>query len=77
MIYDESGARLDALQPPVVPRVEVIDAVERAITTGVPARHDGRWARATLEVCAAMLESARTGRDVVLQQQVALPTLAQ
>ena len=76
MIYDEAGARLDTLPPPIVPRVEVIDAVERAITTGVPARHDGRWARATLEVCAAMLESARTGRDVVLQQQVTLPAPA-
>ena len=76
MIYDEAGAHLDALPPPIVPRVEVIDAVERAITTGIPPRHDGRSARATLEVCAAMLESARTGRDVALQQQVALPTPA-
>ncbi|HKP65085.1 MAG TPA: Gfo/Idh/MocA family oxidoreductase [Casimicrobiaceae bacterium] len=77
MIYEEAGAHLDALTSPIIPRVEVIDAVERAIASGIPARHDGRSARATLEVCAAMLESARRGSDVVLQHQVALPTPAQ
>lgn len=72
MIYDAAGARLESLAPPTVPRVEVIDALERAIASGVPALHDGRWARATLEVCAALLESARTGVEVALQQQVSV-----
>ena len=39
---------------------------------GVPALHDGNWARATLEVCAALLESARTGGEVALQHQVSV-----
>ena len=72
MVYDAVGARLEPLPPPTVPRVEVIDALERAIASGVPALHDGRWARATLEVCAALLESARTGVEVALQQQVSV-----
>ena len=72
MVYDAAGARLEALPPPTVPRVEVIDALERAIASGVPALHDGRWARATLEVCAALLESARTGVEVALHQQVSV-----
>ena len=72
MVYDAAGARLEPLPPPTVPRVEVIDALERAIASGVPALHDGRWARATLEVCAALLESARTGVEVALQQQVSV-----
>ena len=72
MVYDAAGARLEPLPPPTVPRVEVIDALERAIASGVPALHDGRWARATLEVCAALLESARTGVEVALHQQVSV-----
>ena len=72
MIYDAAGARLDPLPAPVVPRVEVIDEIERAIISGVPALHDGPWARATLEVCAALLESARTGCEVALQHQVSV-----
>ena len=72
MVYDAAGARLEPLPPPTVPRVEVIDALERAIASGLPALHDGRWARATLEVCAALLESARTGVEVALHQQVSV-----
>ena len=72
MVYDAAGTRLEPLPPPTVPRVEVIDALERAIASGVPALHDGRWARATLEVCAALLESARTGVEVALHQQVSV-----
>ena len=72
MVYDAAGARLEPLPPPTVPRVEVIDTLERAIASGVPALHDGRWARATLEVCAALLESARTGVEVALHQQVSV-----
>jgi phthalate 4,5-cis-dihydrodiol dehydrogenase len=72
MVNDAVGARLEPLPPPTVPRVEVIDALERAIASGLPALHDGRWARATLEVCAALLESARTGVEVALHQQVSV-----
>jgi phthalate 4,5-cis-dihydrodiol dehydrogenase len=32
--------------------------------------HDGRWAKATMEVCLAMLESAETRREVMLEHQV-------
>jgi phthalate 4,5-cis-dihydrodiol dehydrogenase len=70
MIYDGEGARLEPVAPPAVPRVEVIDELEHAIATGVPALHDGHWARATLEVCQALLESSRTGGDVGLEHQV-------
>ena len=70
MIYDDDGARLEPIGPPAVPRVEVIDELEHAISTGASALHDGPWARATLEVCGALLESARTGADVALAHQV-------
>jgi len=73
MIYEGRGARFEALPPPAIPRHEVIDEMHDAIATGTPALHDGLWARATLEACAAMLESARTGQDIRLVHQVAAP----
>ena len=73
MIYDDAGARLDPLPRPSVPRREVIDELCGAVESGVPALHDGRWARATLAVCRALLDSARSGRDVALAHQVGLP----
>jgi phthalate 4,5-cis-dihydrodiol dehydrogenase len=71
MIYRNGTARLDPLPPPKIPRAEVIDELYAAIVEGKPPLHDGPWGMATLEVCLAMLQSAREGRDVVLRHQVA------
>ena len=73
VIYDESGARLDELPLPAVPRAEVIDELYDAIVNGKPPLHDGAWATATLEVCLAMLASAREGREIALSHQVPAP----
>jgi phthalate 4,5-cis-dihydrodiol dehydrogenase len=73
VIYDDAGARLDALPLPAVPRAEVIDELYDAIVRGRPPLHDGAWAAATLEVCLAMLASARDGKEVALAHQVAAP----
>jgi phthalate 4,5-cis-dihydrodiol dehydrogenase len=43
-----------------------------AVTTGRKPFHDGAWGLATLEVCFAMLESARSGTDVKLSLQPSL-----
>ncbi len=69
-VYQWGTARLDALPLPAVPRAEVIDELHAAIVGGVPPLHDGAWGMATLEVCLAMLRSAREGRDVALEHQV-------
>jgi phthalate 4,5-cis-dihydrodiol dehydrogenase len=69
MIYGDTEARLEPLPKPAVPRAEVIDEVYAAIVEGKAPRHDGRWAMATLEVCLAMLASARSGREVTLEHQ--------
>ena len=66
MIYQDGTARLDPLPPPAVPRAEVIDELYAAVVHGKPPLHDGAWAMATLEVCLAMLQSSREGRDVAL-----------
>ena len=70
MIYDDAKAWLDPLPPPAVPRAEVIDELCDAAIRGIAPLHSGEWAMATLEVCLAILESARTGADVTLAHQV-------
>jgi phthalate 4,5-cis-dihydrodiol dehydrogenase len=65
MVYDESGARLEPLPPPAVPRAAVIDELADAALLGRAPLHDGHWGRATLAICLAMLESARSRADVV------------
>jgi phthalate 4,5-cis-dihydrodiol dehydrogenase len=72
MIYGDDEARLEALPKPTVPRAEVIDELYAAVVDGRVPLHDGRWAMATLEVCLAMLRSARDGREVVLTHQIAV-----
>ena len=73
MIYADAEAKLDPLPPPDVPRSEVIDELFDAVVRGRAPLHDGRWGTATLEVCVAMLTSAREHRDVALHEQVAVP----
>jgi len=71
MIHQNGTARLDPLPPPKIPRAEVIDELYAAVADGRPPLHDGAWATATLEVCLAILQSTREGRDVALSHQVA------
>jgi phthalate 4,5-cis-dihydrodiol dehydrogenase len=59
------------LPAPAVPRFEVIDELVAAVREGVAPLHSGPWARSTLEICLALLESSRTQRDVALTRQVA------
>ena len=65
-VYGDSECRRHALARPAVPRFEVVDELVAAVRHDLAPRHDGAWARATLQVCLAMLESARSGRDVEL-----------
>jgi phthalate 4,5-cis-dihydrodiol dehydrogenase len=73
MIYQNGSARLDALPPPNVSRVEVIDELYAAVAKGIEPVHNGVWAMATVEVLLAILRSAREGIEVRLGHQVALP----
>jgi phthalate 4,5-cis-dihydrodiol dehydrogenase len=72
MIYDDTRAWLDPLPPPAVPRAEVFDELCDAIAGIRAPIHTGRWAMATLEVCLAILESAKAGREIALSHQVPL-----
>jgi phthalate 4,5-cis-dihydrodiol dehydrogenase len=69
MVYGDTGIHLDPLPKPDVPRAEVIDELYGAVVRGQHPLHGGRWAMATLEVCLAILQSAREQRDVALVHQ--------
>lgn len=76
--YDEHGRVILNLPPSrgIPGRAEVIDElVESLVTHTAPAR-DGRWGKATMEVCLAIYESSRSGRVVTLHHQVGLNNTA-
>jgi len=50
----------------------LVDEFCEAIESGRAPVHDGRWGAATVEVCLAILQSARERREVLLSHQVAL-----
>jgi phthalate 4,5-cis-dihydrodiol dehydrogenase len=66
MIYGDREQGLDALPPPAVPRVEVVDELYGAVVEGREPVHSGESAMATLQVCLAILESSRQGKEIVL-----------
>jgi phthalate 4,5-cis-dihydrodiol dehydrogenase len=72
MIYGDTEQRLDPLPPPQVPRAEVIDELHAAVVHGRAPLHSGEWSLATMEVCLAMLRSAREQREIALEHQVAV-----
>jgi len=73
MIYDDAMAWLDPVPVPSVPRSEVIDELYSAVVDGKPPLHDGAWSLATMEVCLAILQSAREKKEIQLQHQIAVP----
>jgi len=65
-VYADERREFVRLPAPAVPRHEVIDELCAAISLGAAPLHDGPWARGTLEVCLALLQSAREGCDIAL-----------
>lgn len=65
-VYADEERTQRRLPAPAVPRYEVIDELHAALVNGVPPLHDGLWARSTLEVCLALLQSAREEREIDL-----------
>lgn len=72
-VYTRDGCTEIALPTEFSPRDLVIAEFYDAITGAAPARHDGRWGRANLEICAAAIASSAGAKDVQLRHQVALP----
>ena len=72
LAYDDSGMRVVTPDPfrGVPGRGAVLDEMYYAVTEGRPVAHHGRWAKATMEVCFAMLQSGREHREIELRHQV-------
>lgn len=64
MIYSDGQASADPLPAPALPRSEVIDELFREKPL-----HDGEWGMATMEVCLAMRQSSREGKEIRLNPQ--------
>ncbi len=70
MVYGDKTRHLDELPSPKIPRSEVVDELYAAAISGTPPLHSGEWGLATLEICLAILELAKTGQEVTLKAQV-------
>ena len=64
MVHADGEQRLEALPPTEAPRSGVIDELYDAVVNGKAPLHDAAWGLATTEACLALLESAKTGREV-------------
>ncbi len=70
-VYGHTTHRVIPLPTPDIPRREVIDELVLAIREDIIPIHSGAWGMATMEVCFAILESARTGTTINMQHQCA------
>jgi phthalate 4,5-cis-dihydrodiol dehydrogenase len=75
-LYGDKGREELVLPSQCNPRSLVLDEFAGAIHGDALPVHDGRWGVATLEVCAAVAASSRSGDDVKLMHQVAVPPAA-
>jgi len=69
IVYGEEGRREVALPAGKRGREAEVDELYQAIVENRPVFHDGRWGEATLEVCLAILESAKEKREIYLKHQ--------
>lgn len=68
-VHDQTGSYLHRLPPPSVPRQSVVDEMWACHVGQQALVHDGAWGMATLEICLAMLDSARTRESTALRHQ--------
>ena len=71
-IYGDLENSFEPLAPPLVPRGEVIDELVAAVCDKIEPLHNGEWSMATMEVCLALLQSAREGREIEMKHQVGI-----
>ncbi len=72
-IYGETEQREINLPAGSRGREAEVEELYDAVVKGRPVFHGGRWGAATLEVCLAILESAKQRKEIMLSHQVASP----
>jgi len=70
IVYGDDAKYVEELPAPKIPRAEVVDELYAAAMSDRPPLHSGEWGLATLEICLAILESAKTGLEVELRFQI-------
>jgi len=73
IIYGDEEKREVPLQARRIGREAEMDELYNAVVNDRPVFHDGRWGEATLEVCLAILESAKERREITVSHQVPSP----
>lgn len=58
------------LREAVPDKMNVLDELYESVIRNKPVVHDGRWGKATMEVCLALLQSGKERREIFLSQQV-------
>jgi hypothetical protein len=71
-LYEADGVTEVTLDRDVRGRAAELMDLYRGVVHGERIFHDGRWGMATLEVCLALLQSARTRSEVALKFQTSL-----
>ncbi len=68
-VYDDDGKR--EVEVPIGRHLSgyAMDELYEAVVHDRPLIRDGRWGKATLEVCLGIVESARQHREVYLEHQ--------
>jgi predicted dehydrogenase len=72
IVYDENGTHEISLQAEMRGRAAELMDLYNGVVHGKPIFHDGRWGKATLEVCLAIVESSRAGKEITLHHQVGM-----
>jgi len=73
IIYGDEEKREITLPSGRIGREAEIEELYHAVVNDRPVFHDGRWGEATLEVCLAILESAKERREIRVSHQMPSP----
>ena len=73
LIYDDEGQHEIPVAGGDATGMTELGELYAAITQGKPITHDGRWGMATLEVCVAIMQSAKERREIFLTHQCPTP----
>jgi phthalate 4,5-cis-dihydrodiol dehydrogenase len=68
-VYTDEGQKELPITGRSASRFSELNELYEAVTEDRPVYHDGRWGMATLEVCLAILQSARERREILLTHQ--------
>lgn len=69
LVYTDQGIREVPVSGQTASRNSELQELYDAIVEDRPVYHDGRWGMATLEVCLAIMQSARERREILLSHQ--------